>query len=855
MGTTTAIVITVTDINSASASLASFNLVVINNNDAPIANADSFSIAEGDSAIINISTNDTDVDVSDTLSVTNVSLATNGTVVNNNNGTVTYTHDGSETTSDSFTYTINDGTVDSSVATVNVTVTAVNDEPVLTALAAVTLEELSTLSIDAGANLTDDDDANDSRGSINWSLANAPVGMTISNIGVIDWTPGENTGASYTVTVKVADGLEDNSLEQSQVLNITVTLLDADADTIPDYDDNCLNTANTEQEDLDADNIGDICDLDIDGDGISNVTEEANGLDPRDATDALEDLDGDGLTNLEEYQLCAVNNDAQCNNMQVDNNPPVISVADLIVSATGYVTEVDLAASATDITDGVITPVADKSGPFRPGRFIINWTATDANNNVMTAQQILDVLPLASLSGSVVTDEGQTINILFILNGDAPDYPVTLNYTVAGAADTTDHDLVADAVQITSGQEISLPINIFSDQIAEPDEDFVITLATVSANAVLSTELNYTVRISEQDLPPVVALSVTQNNVATSTVFQDLGTVNIIANGTDENGDILTYDWSNSAVEIMATINDNSFSFEPMNNNLLPGIYPIEVSVSDGVLQTNQRLMIKVAAIAPVLSALADSDNDGIDDATEGLGDSDNDGLPDYLDAVDDETLLHSEVSATTDNYQNLLQTQRGFSLHIGDLALQANRTGALISAQEVLDSNGNTVVDANVTNFGGISDFEIHGLTMIQPTAVVVLPLNEFVADEGASYRKFIHDSWTEFVVTGDDNVRSAMKIDGICPPPLDDLYQAGIAKFSECIELTLTDGGPNDNDGMVNGVIKDPGGVGVSSESNQPPPEKPTTSSKGSGQMPAYLLWLLMILLFIRTKNRRAL
>lgn len=503
----------------------------------------------------------------------------------------------------------------------------------------------------------------------------------------------------------------------------------------------------------------------------------------------------------------------------------------------------------------MITPVADKSGPFRPGRFIINWTATDANNNVMTAQQILDVLPLASLSGSVVTDEGQTINILFILNGDAPDYPVTLNYTVAGAADTKDHDLVADAVQITSGQEISLPINIFSDQIAEPDEDFVITLATVSANAVLSTELNYTVRISEQDLPPVVALSVTQNNVATSTVFQDLGTVNIIANGTDENGDILTYDWSNSAVEIMATINDNSFSFEPMNNNLLPGIYSIEVSVSDGALQTNQRLMIKVAAIAPVLSALADSDNDGIDDATEGLGDSDNDGLPDYLDAVDDETLLHSEVSATTDNYQNLLQTQRGFSLHIGDLALQANRTGALISAQEVLDSNGQTAVDPNITNFGGISDFEIHGLTMIQPTAVVVLPLNEFVADEGASYRKFINDSWTEFVVTGDDNVRSAMKIDGICPQPLDDLYQAGIAKFSECIELTLTDGGPNDNDGMVNGVIKDPGGVGVSSESNQPPPEKPTTSSKGSGQMPAYLLWLLMILLFIRAKKRRAL
>ena len=43
----------------------------------------------------------------------------------------TYKHDGSETTSDSFTYKANDGSVDSNISTANVTITPVNDPPIL----------------------------------------------------------------------------------------------------------------------------------------------------------------------------------------------------------------------------------------------------------------------------------------------------------------------------------------------------------------------------------------------------------------------------------------------------------------------------------------------------------------------------------------------------------------------------------------------------------------------------------------------------------------------------------------------------------------------------------------------------
>ncbi|HMJ95957.1 MAG TPA: DUF4394 domain-containing protein [Thermoleophilaceae bacterium] len=54
--------------------------------------------------------------------------------------------------------------------------------------------------------------------------------------------------------------------------------------------DNCPLVSGDDQADLDGDGQGDACDDDIDGDGVSNATEQARGTDPRNA-----DSDGDGL--------------------------------------------------------------------------------------------------------------------------------------------------------------------------------------------------------------------------------------------------------------------------------------------------------------------------------------------------------------------------------------------------------------------------------------------------------------------------------------------------------------------------------------------------------------------------------
>jgi hypothetical protein len=110
------------------------SITVIQVTSSPVANDDSATVAEGDSVVINVLANDIDVDSAiDATTVTIVMQPANGTTsVNTTTGQVTYTHDGSETVSDSFTYTVKD--VDpgwtSNIATVMITVNAVNDAPV-----------------------------------------------------------------------------------------------------------------------------------------------------------------------------------------------------------------------------------------------------------------------------------------------------------------------------------------------------------------------------------------------------------------------------------------------------------------------------------------------------------------------------------------------------------------------------------------------------------------------------------------------------------------------------------------------------------------------------------------------------
>ena len=171
-------------------------------NDPPVAFGDSATLEEG--ATLSIAAevllaNDTDAE-NDSLGVAAVGNAVNGSVALDGT-TIFYRHDGSETATASFTYTVSDGT-DAATATVTITVTPVNDPPVVIGDTA-TLEEGGTRLFEASALLANDSDAE------NDTLAVSAVGGAVNGTASLDGTTifykhdGSETatgGFTYTVT-------------------------------------------------------------------------------------------------------------------------------------------------------------------------------------------------------------------------------------------------------------------------------------------------------------------------------------------------------------------------------------------------------------------------------------------------------------------------------------------------------------------------------------------------------------------------------------------------------------------------------------------------------------------------------
>ncbi|MGV6806942.1 MAG: cadherin-like domain-containing protein, partial [bacterium] len=214
---------TIADLGGLVTAAANVSVTVTPVNDIPVAADDAATLNEGAGTTIDLGANDSDGDDGlDLTSITIIAAPANGTIdAINNDGTVDYTHNGGETVSDSFTYTIDDlAGASSNVATVAITVNPVNDTPVATDDAA-TLNEARTLTIDLGANDTDADDGLD---LTSIAIVSAPVNGTIDAInadGTVDYTHdgSSTTSDSFTYTI------DDNSGAGSNTATVNLTVL------------------------------------------------------------------------------------------------------------------------------------------------------------------------------------------------------------------------------------------------------------------------------------------------------------------------------------------------------------------------------------------------------------------------------------------------------------------------------------------------------------------------------------------------------------------------------------------------------------------------------------------------------
>ena len=532
--------------------------------------------------------------------------------------------------------------------------------------------------------------------------------------------------------------------------------------------------------------------LDTDGDGLPDFYETANGLDPEDASDASGDADGDGISNLDEY--------AGGTDPNKDELPPELTIpADISMAATGRMTEVALgAASAVDNKDGALSPTPSATGPFKSGLYAITWSISDAAGNSSSAVQSVEIMPLANLTPSSITVEGATVEVSVELSGTAAAYPVTIPMSIGGTASAGDVTASADSIVITEGTKGMATLSITADDEAESEETVVITLGAPS-NAALGSVTERTVTIVEENVAPMLTLTVTQNGTTGRIVAADAGVVTVTASYSDLNaGDTHTFEWAAAVSEMPGAVIDGAVAtFDP--STLGDTVASAGASVTDsgiGSLSTAASATIKILAAAPVLGD-TDSDGDGVTDADEGFGDSDNDGIPDYQDNI-----AESYLAPVGDSGQ-VVQSSVGTSIVLGDTAFADGNNEVGIDEEDV------GTADADYSYLGGLYDFEVSGAEA-GASYNVVLPLSEAIP-ENAVLRKFISETvgWQEFVVDATNAIGSATAASGTCPEPGSTSYADALVVGDNCIQLLIEDGGPNDTDGMADGTVTDPSGI----------------------------------------------
>ncbi len=693
-------------------------------NDGPVATDDTATTAEDNAVTLDLTQNDTDLD-GDNLTVTQIDgqdIAAGetvdvgyGTVTMNEDGTVTFNPDENWNGTETFEYTVSDGTAtDTGTATIDVS--AVNDGPVATDDTATTAED-NAVTLDLTQNDTDLDGDNltvtqiDGQDIAAGETVDVGYGtVTMNEDGTVTFNPDENWNGTETFEYTVSDGTATDTgtatIDVSAVNDGPV----ATDDTATTAEDNAVTLDLTQNDtDLDGDNLtvtqidgqdiaaGETVDvgygtvtMNEDGTVTFNPDENWNG------TETFEYTVSDGTatdTGTATIDVSAVNDGPVATDDTATTNEDQSVTLDLTQNDTDLdgdnltVTQIDgqdIAAGETvDVGYGTVTMNEDGTVTFNPDE---NWNGTETFEYTVsdgtatdTGTATIDVS--AVNDGPVATDDTATTN---------EDQSVTLDLT------QNDTDLDGDNLTVTQidGQDIAagetvdvgygtVTMNEDGTVTFNPDENWNGTETfeyTVSDGTATDTG-TATIDVSAVNDGPVAT-----DDTATTNEDQSV-TLDLTQNDTDLDGDTLTVTQidgqdiaAGETVDVgygTVTMNeDGTVTFNPDEN--WNGTETFEYTVSDGTATDTGTATIDVSAV--------------------------NDGPV----ATDDTATTNEDQSVTLDLTQNDTDLD-------GDTLTVTQIDGQDISAGETVDVGYGTVTmneDGTVTfnpdeNWNGTETFE----------------------------------------------------------------------------------------------------------------------------------------------------
>ncbi|ELB2963647.1 tandem-95 repeat protein [Vibrio parahaemolyticus] len=554
--------------------------------------ADKTTVVEDTPTIIKVLGNDTFEGKDKVVSLDAENGPKNGTVIVNNDGTVTYTPDDNYVGKDTFTYVVTSGGVSEST-TVEVNVTPVNDAPVAKDDIATTQED-TAVTIDV---LPNDSDVDGDKLSIQSATVPEAQGKVEIVDGKLVFTPAENFNGHAEITYTVTDG------QLTDEAKVTVTV-------------NPVNDAPT-----------------IKVDAVESITEDAVNTDTVVATLTVRDTDTpeDQLTvsleNNSNGYFVLVGNEVKLTQAGVDAvNNEELNLKDLTISAS-VSDGVNPTASDSDslivnrvndaptvenaIADQVLSEdfdvyTIDLNEVFKDSDSSLEFSVS-GNSNVLVSIEngIATISPTADWNGSetltfTATDpSGESVS-------------QTVNFTVASVA-----DIVADKATVV--EDTPTIIKVLGNDTFEGDGKVVSLDANNGpANGTVSVNPDGSVTYTPNDnyhgadsftyivtsggvsefttvevnVTPVNDAPVAKNDI--STTQEDTAvTIDVLSNDTDVDGDKLsiqsaTVPEAQGKVEIV----DGKLVFTPAEN--FNGHAEITYTVTDGELTDEAKVSVTV---------------------------------------------------------------------------------------------------------------------------------------------------------------------------------------------------------------------------------------------------------------------
>ena len=499
------------------------------------------------------------------------------------------------------------------------------------------------------------------------------------------------------------------------------------------------------------------------------------------------------------------------------------------------------------------------------------WKAEDAQGNSSFISHLVTIKPEANMLQPAITEIGGDAVITVQLNGKAISqyyYDVKPGREARAAFDGVSFDVLFTGTVIDKIDRAPRPTNASSEYEARPpsnyreldinrgessgeitfnipdyinitsDDTLIATIDDSSGLVELGDNVSKEVKLTDQNIAPRIRLhsyledpcvdrpapSGKSERCSPSrfegTTFPWNSSDYVIVEAIIIDEDDTTHVWDVNSVPNTKSPDNTKISFIPLDSPA--NIVTVTVTATDsGGLVSSETLEIILAQDSiPSLSG-TDTDGDGTSDRDEGLGDADADGIPDYLD--NNPNVSQLPLSGPSGQASDPMFVDPGMTLTLGNTKRTADgfsADDATISSDDLAE-HGNDGQGASDTvdreypvenRITAMIDFEVRGLNKGE-TVTVVIPLPEGASIPNyAQYRKYTADQrWNDFVVNAKNAISSAPRNSNNTCPAFGSDYTSGLTVGHQCIALSIEDGGPNDADNIVNGIIVDPGVLAI--------------------------------------------